>query len=140
MHLSILSSCLFGGLKNRTIHGFSKRFTPLLFILLTASLAYGQMDAYPKATLNAQGIVQLPLDQELGRTYVIDLEGMAFDTEIEMVEFFSGFSDELFLYRALPGQQKAVLMLRTDARQEWSIAEWNNRLRECCEQKPLVKP
>lgn len=112
-----------------------------LMLVLVMSLSFlavfGQ--ATVEASLCEQGIIQLPDDQPLQNSYFIDVAHMEFDSPQTMVSFFTDFVCGMFLVRANPDTDQAMIYLITKDRESWGVTEWNEALQGKCTEKPFLQ-
>ncbi len=77
------------------------------------------------AILTNDGIVQIPEDEVPDGRFDVDVSHMVFSDNSEMTTFFMERSDENFMFRALPHENKAILLVRGSNQPDWSVTEWN---------------
>lgn len=104
----------------------------LSFMGLTSS---GQ--TAPIAELTPEGVIVLPVDVPVASAYSFDASQLSFETDKELFQFFDALNNDLFLIRVNPESRKGQFMPRSKGRNGWSIEEWNNAIREQCEQRPI---
>lgn len=98
-----------------------------IFLALATSKAEAQTTA---AQLSEEGILQLPTNQAVKSTYIVDLSALSFNGEEEMKSFFETRSTDLITYRVMAADAKAVLMIHRPKRPEWTVIDWNTYLLE----------
>lgn len=109
-----------------------------LFVLMLSFMglsASGQ--TAPVAELTPEGIIVLPVDVPVASAYSFDASQLSFETDKELFRFFDGLNNDLFLIRVNPETRMGQFMPRSKGRNGWSIEEWNNAIRERCEQRPI---
>lgn len=82
------------------------------------------------AVLSEAGILQLPTDQPVKSTYIVDISALEISDEEELKAFFETRSNDLITYRVMASEAKAVLMIHRSKRAEWTIIDWNTYLLE----------
>ncbi len=116
-------------------------YSLLLSLFMVASqsdvIAQNATLEMPVATLNADGILQLPANQPLAPKYTFDLSSFSFANDAEMVEFLSEKSGDAYIVRAIPHLNKGILSIQCDQHQNWSCSEWNAHLSQQCTLKPI---
>jgi hypothetical protein len=114
--------------------------TLMLFSLaVLSSLGQSDLSDFPVATLTEEGKLILPADQPLAETYLFDLSQFEFENSSEMVAFLSNKSGEGYIVRAVPSQNKGVLMLNCSDKQSWTCSDWNEHLLQKTTELP-IKP
>ncbi len=112
-------------------------------LALIALMALSFMSAFGQANVQAslceQGVIQLPEDQPLQASYFIDVAHMEFESPQAMVSFFTDFVCGMFLVRANPDTEQAMIYLITKDRESWGVAEWNEALQGKCTEKPFLQ-
>ena len=131
------TGALFLGANRSQLTVASLKFLVLVFMVSFTATAFGQADV--QASLCEQGIIQLPEDQPLQNAYYIDVAHMEFETPQAMVSFFSEFVCGMFLVRANPDTERAMIYLITKNRESWGVAEWNEALQGKCTEKPFLQ-
>lgn len=115
----------------------------MMKVVLISSLLFSSAVLFAQATVQAslceQGVVQLPEDQPLQGAYYIDVAHMEFESAQDMVAFFSDFVCGMFLVRANPATEQAMIHLITKDRESWGVAEWNEALQGKCTEKPFLQ-
>ncbi|MBI1265958.1 MAG: hypothetical protein GC193_00870 [Cryomorphaceae bacterium] len=120
----------------------NSRATRSIFLIafaIISSLNLQAQTVQPQATLSTNGVLTLPTGVEASALFTFDLNHLSFDNDEQMVEFMSQFNNEFFLFRCNPAENKGIVMLRTEGREQWTREQWNAVLTDCCVQKPIVK-
>ncbi len=111
------------------------------FLLSALALILFSFDAaaqsYSNATINSQGIIQLPLDQPLSENYLFDLSGVNTSDQVELINFLSGKNTANFTFRYKPSENKGILILSIKANPGRTVADWNALLLSHCSQNPI---
>jgi len=110
-------------------------FTILLFSFNTS--AQSSLLGSPAATISVSGIVTLPADQDLNGKYIIDISQFNFQTEEEMVAFFSDKSGDNYVIRPIAHENMAVLHLQCSKHPAWNCADWNSHLQAAMTANPI---
>jgi hypothetical protein len=109
----------------------------LLGGILLGLLAVNSANAQATASLNEQGIIQLPTNEPLSATYKFDISSLHFSNDQELIDFVSAKVSPNFQLRALPSQGKATLMLKLAVQPSWTVADWNAHLASVCAANPV---
>lgn len=104
------------------------------FLALFASTTQAQATM---AALSQEGILQLPTNEAVKSTYMIDISGLTFSGEEEMKSFFESRSNDLITYRIMASEAKAIVMIHRPKRPEWNIINWNSYLLEQTTLNPI---
>jgi hypothetical protein len=110
------------------------------FLFMVVFMLFGltvDAQSLPVATLNNEGVLSLPADQALADTYGFDASQFAFESEAQLFQFFDALNNDTFLIRVNPETMEGRLMLRLKNRNNWTVEQWNEALRECCEARPI---
>lgn len=100
----------------------------LFSLVVLSSIGQSDLSDYPLATLTAEGKIVLPADLPLAETYLFDLSQFEFESSSEMVAFLSDKSGDEYIVRAIPSQNKGVLMLKCSDKPSWTCSDWNEHL------------
>jgi hypothetical protein len=128
-------------MKKQIISDSKGRKLPLFVALLFVALfSTAEMNAQtkPAAVLNANGVVQLPTNVPLAKSYQISLSSFGFQTEEQAIQYFSTKSFDGFFFRANFSQNKAVLYLDANVHPGWTVSQWNNLLNSQTTATPLL--
>lgn len=106
------------------------------FMLLASLFSFSQTPLLT-ATINEQGILQLPADQELMEMYEFSLASLNFPTDEALIDFLSTKSSEYFIIRPNTGEGKGVLVLKLYDQPEWTADDWNAHLALVCNEHPI---
>ena len=109
----------------------------LLGGILLGLLAVNSANAQATASLNEQGIIQLPTNEPLSATYKFDISSLHFSNDQELIDFVTAKVSPNFQLRAVPSQGKAVLMLKLAVQPSWTVADWNAHLASVCAANPV---
>jgi len=105
--------------------------------ILLGLLAVNSANAQATASLNEQGIIQLPTNEPLSATYKFDISSLHFSNDQELIDFVTAKVSPNFQLRAVPSQGKAVLMLKLAVQPSWTVADWNAHLASVCAANPV---
>jgi hypothetical protein len=111
----------------------------MTFFLIAAFEYKASSQARPAATLNSQGVVQLPTDKPVGTHYEFDLSQQGFKSDAEMVEFLSTKSGTDYFVRANTETKKAILVLDRTQHPDWNVQQWNQHLQSKTSEKSFKK-
>src|SRR5690606_32850943 len=107
--------------------GFSALFSFAMILIFSAS---GIAQDSRTAILNHDGIVQISENDVPDGRFEFDVSHLNFKSGSEMTTFFQERSGEHFILRALPHENKVIMLVRGENQPEWSVAEWNAHLTE----------
>ncbi len=89
------------------------------------------------ASLDAEGVIQLPINQPIASNYSFDASALSFESNAALFRFFDALNNDTFLIRVNPENMEGHLMLRTKNRSSWTVEQWNDALRQHCEARPI---
>ncbi len=114
-----------------------KLLQPILILaaLLIFSVAHAQEQR--QATLTPEGVIQLSEEHEPNGRFEIDLGEMEFESSSAMTAYFQERCKENFVLRALPNENKVIMIIRGDKHPEWSVAQWNVHLAQKLGETPI---
>lgn len=98
----------------------------MMMLLFSATDVYSQESR--TATLTSEGIVQISENDVPDGRFVIDVSHMEFESGSAMTNYFMERSGENFMFRALPHENKVIMLIRGNAQPDWGVAEWNAHL------------
>lgn len=110
-----------------------------IFLLLISVASHAQNSGLKPAVLDDKGILQLPANLPLSKTYSFDLSQYKFSSSEAMLEFLSTKSGNDYFVRAQTENKLGILVLDLTAHPDWTLAEWNKHLAEATRKKP-IKP
>lgn len=115
-----------------------KLLQPILILasLLIFSMAHAQEQR--QATLTPEGTIQLSEDHEPDGRFEIDLGEMEFESSAAMTAYFQERCEENYILRALPHENKVIMIIRGDKKPEWSIDQWNAHLAQKLSEQPIT--
>jgi hypothetical protein len=91
-----------------------------------------------QANLTETGIVQLNANDEPNGRFEIQLDGFQFESPAAMTAYFQERCDENVLLRAVPGENKVLMIVKGDNKPNWTVADWNNYLAEKLSEQPIL--
>lgn len=109
----------------------------MVFIGLFAFSIDGAAQSYPIASINSQGIIQLPLNQPLSENYLFDLNGVNTEDQVQLINFLSSKNNANFTFRYKPSENKGILILSLKANPSRTTTDWNSLLMSHCSQNPI---
>jgi|LakMenE01Jun11ns_1017448.scaffolds.fasta_scaffold9702612_2 hypothetical protein len=121
----------------RKLKGLSIIILTFVFLAFFEYSAAAQVR--PTATLNNQGVVQLPIDKPISTHYEFDLSQHGFKTDAEMLEYLSTKSEVDYFVRANTETKKAILVLDRSQHPDWTIEQWNQHLQNKTSNKSFKK-
>lgn len=105
-------------------------------ILLTTTLSAQDTR---QAQLTAEGYIQLAENDTPDGRFMIDIAGFEFETPSEMTEFFQQRCEENYMLRAIPHENKVMLIVRGNKQPDWNVADWNAHFAEKLAEKPIIQ-
>ena len=115
-----------------------KLLRPFLLIaaLLVFSVTYAQ--AQRQAQLTPEGTIQISEDHEPNGKFEISLGDMEFESTRAMSAYFQERCQENFILRALPHENKVIMIIRGNKNPEWTAADWNAHLAQKLSEQPII--
>lgn len=115
-----------------------KLLQPILLFaaLLVFSVTYAQEQR--QAILTPEGTIQLSSEHEPNGRFEIDLGEMEFESSSAMTAYFQERCQENFVLRALPSENKVIMIIRGDKNPEWTVAQWNAHLAQKLSDNPIT--
>jgi hypothetical protein len=107
-------------------------------ILLFFISASGFSQSFPTATVNSNGILQLPTTDALATTYTFDLSFLTFSSEEAMTDFLRVRCTEDIVFRAFTSENKGIVSLQRKKHPNWTVADWNAALQSALANQPLL--
>lgn len=126
------------GLGQSSVSG--KRLLMLVTVLFAGMFISTEVMAQqkPTATLNANGVLQLPANVPLAPAYVFSMSSFGFANETAAAQYFSSKSYNSFFMRPNYSQNKVVVMLDLTTHPGWTVTQWNNLLNSQTTATPLL--
>lgn len=115
-----------------------KLLQPILLFtaLLVFSVTYAQEQR--QAILTEDGTIQLSEEHEPDGRFEIDLGDLEFESSHEMTAYFQERCQENFVLRALPNENKVIMIIRGDKNPDWTVAQWNAHLAQKLSENPIT--
>lgn len=110
----------------------------ILIVFLLALPSIAQKDI-TKATITEKGIIQIPLDKPLLKSYEVDISDLNFKSDAEALDYFRKYSAALYFMRPVLNESKAILYLDTKSKSEWTVANWNLYLEDSMKSNLLTQ-
>jgi hypothetical protein len=71
-------------------------------------------------------LITLPVDQPLAQVYVVDISGLAFKTEEQVLSFCQNAGERIVIFRANFAEKKLYISPQSNMTETpWSVADWN---------------
>jgi hypothetical protein len=127
-------------MKKNLIFSLLGKRLPMSALLLFAGIfmSVEMMAQRPQATLNGNGVLQLPTNIALADSYEFSIASLNFQNEDQAIEFFRLKSHQEVSFRVNLSQQKAFVYLNKKAHPSWTLTEWNNILHTKTTSAPLL--
>ena len=108
----------------------------LVVFLLTGVVSNAQETR--EVNLTEEGYIQLSEDQEPDGRFVFDISHMEFDSDSEMSSYFQSRCCENFVLRAVPHENKVLMIVRGDKQPNWTVSDWNAHIAERLAEQPIL--
>ncbi len=81
------------------------------------------------ATMSEHFVVTLPIDQPLAQAYVIDISGLGFKSEEQVLKFCHNAGERIIIFRANFEEKKLYISPQPEMNETpWTIQDWNTYL------------
>lgn len=113
----------------------------LLLVLIAVTIFTTTLSAQDtrEAQLSVEGYIQIAENDTPDGRFMIDISGFEFETPAEMTEFFQQRCEENFTLRAIPHENKVMLIVRGDKQPDWNVGDWNAHFAEKLAEKPIIQ-
>lgn len=91
-----------------------------------------------QANLTESGIVQLNANDEPNGRFEFQLDGFQFESPSAMTAYFQERCDENVVLRAIPAQNKVIMIVKGENNPNWTVSDWNNYLADKLSEQPIL--
>lgn len=109
-----------------------------LFFATVLTISLSAQDTR-QAQLSVEGYIQIAENDTPDGRFMIDISSFQFETPAEMTEFFQQRCEENYTLRAIPHENKVMLIVRGDKQPDWNVADWNAHFAEKLAEKPIIQ-